>query len=199
MQTAPLDPTLIDAFGEQGFVIVPDLLDSEDLESFAPHVDAGGARRNAGDTREFSKKSRYEQCFQQCINLWEDCPEVRPLTFHPRLARAAAELLVVAVQRPQTFVSKVDFVTTPGERVRHVVSTLGRFERREGVLVLVAAFESAGRDREDALERIRAGCGFELRVADELAWLARASREELATLRIFDPERAFLGRPGAAS
>merc|ERR1712034_49115 len=37
---------------------------------------------------------------------------------------AAAELLVVAVQRPQTFVSKVDFVTTPGERVRHVVSTL---------------------------------------------------------------------------
>lgn len=112
---------------------------------------------------------------------------------------AAAELLVVAVQRPQTFVSKVDFVTTPGERVRHVVSTLGRFERREGVLVLVAAFESAGRDREDALERIRAGCGFELRVADELAWLPRASREELATLRIFDPERAFLGRPGAAS
>ena len=52
MQTAPLDPTLIDAFGEQGFVIVPDLLDSEDLESFAPHVDAGVARRNAGDTRE---------------------------------------------------------------------------------------------------------------------------------------------------
>ena len=112
---------------------------------------------------------------------------------------AAAELLVVAVQRLQTFVSKVDFVTTPGERVGHVVSTLGRFERREGFLVLVAAFESAGRDREDVLERIRARCGFELRVADELAWLPGASREELATLRIFDPERAFLGRPGAAT
>ena len=71
--------------------------------------------------------------------------------------------------------------------------------RREGVRGRGAAFARAGRDREDALERIRAGCGFELRVADELAWLPRASREELATLRIFDPERAFLGRPGAAS
>ena len=112
---------------------------------------------------------------------------------------AAAELLVVAVQRKQTFVPKVDFVTTPGARVRFVVSTLGRFERREGSLVLVAAFESADRDRATALEQIRARCGFELRVADELAWLPAASRDEVATLRIFDPERAFLGRPGTAS
>ena len=64
-------------------------------------------------------------------------------------------------------------------------------------LVLVAAFESADRDRATALEQIRARCGFELRVADELAWLPAASRDEVATLRIFDPERAFLGRPGA--
>ena len=96
METAPLDPALIGRFQEQGFVVVPDLLDHAEVEAFAPHVDAGVARRGANDTREFSQKSRYEQCFQQCINLWEDCPEVRPLTFHPRLARAAAELLGVA-------------------------------------------------------------------------------------------------------
>jgi len=112
---------------------------------------------------------------------------------------AAAELVVVAVQRTQTFVPRVDFVTTPGERVRHVVSTLGRFERREGSLVLVALFEDEARDTADALEHIRARCGFELRVADDLARLPAARPDEVATLRIFDPERAFLGRPGTAA
>ena len=90
-------------------------------------------------------------------------------------------------------------MTTPGERVRNVVSNLGRFERREGSLVLVAAFEPPGTDRADALEQIRARCGFEVRVADEVRWLPAASREEVATLRIFDPERAFLGKPGTSS
>ena len=33
------------------------------------------------------------------MNLWEDCPDVRPLTFHPRLGQAAAELLGVDVIR----------------------------------------------------------------------------------------------------
>jgi ectoine hydroxylase-related dioxygenase (phytanoyl-CoA dioxygenase family) len=35
----------------------------------------------------------------QCMNLWEDHPEVRPLTFHPRLGQAAAELLRVPTIR----------------------------------------------------------------------------------------------------
>ena len=33
------------------------------------------------------------------MNLWEDCPDVRPLTFHPRLGQAAAELLGVDAVR----------------------------------------------------------------------------------------------------
>ncbi len=114
------------------------------------------------------------------------------------LANAALELLVVAVQRKTTFVDRVDFVTTPGDRVRRVVSTLGCFDRRDGELVLTGAFQSAGSTREDVVERIRERCGFPLRVADDLAFLPAATGRELATLRVFDPDRAFLGKAGGS-
>ena len=58
---------------------------------------SGDRRRAAtdarGDMRRLAEKSRYQQSFLQCMNLWEDRPDVRPLTFHPRLGQAAAELL----------------------------------------------------------------------------------------------------------
>src|SRR5581483_11387562 len=38
-------------------------------------------------------KSLYEQSFIQCQYLWEDCPDVRPLMFHPRLGEALGALL----------------------------------------------------------------------------------------------------------
>jgi hypothetical protein len=55
-------------------------------------------------------------------------------------------------------------------------------------------FESAGESSEAIVEQIRARCGWPLRIADELTWLPRATQEELATLRVFDPARSFLGK-----
>jgi len=112
------------------------------------------------------------------------------------LANASSEILIVAVQRKGTFRERVDFVTSPGARVATVVSTMGIFEKPRGdsELVLTAAFQSAGASREEVVEKIRARCGFELRVAKELAWLAPASEDELALLRVFDPARSFLGK-----
>ena len=53
-----------------------------------------------GTTRAtLAEKSRYEQSFTQCQNLWEDSPDVRPLSFHPRIAGTAARLLGVDVVR----------------------------------------------------------------------------------------------------
>lgn len=51
------------------------------------------ARRKAADTRTLEEKSRYEQSFLQCQNLWEDNADVRPLTFHRRLGEVAAALI----------------------------------------------------------------------------------------------------------
>jgi ectoine hydroxylase-related dioxygenase (phytanoyl-CoA dioxygenase family) len=81
------------AFAQQGFVVAPDLLTDDELAMYGAAVDAAVERRQAHDSRTLDEKTRYEQSFQQCLNLWEDCPAVAPLTFHPRLAEAAAQLL----------------------------------------------------------------------------------------------------------
>jgi ectoine hydroxylase-related dioxygenase (phytanoyl-CoA dioxygenase family) len=94
-----LTPRLVDNFRRDGFVVVPDLLTPDELARYGDAVDAAVARRNAHDARALADKSRYEQSFVQCQNLWEDSPDVRPLTFHPRLGEAAARLLGVDAVR----------------------------------------------------------------------------------------------------
>jgi ectoine hydroxylase-related dioxygenase (phytanoyl-CoA dioxygenase family) len=83
----------VEAFRRDGFVVVDGLLGDDELDRLAPAVSDAVARRKAADTRTLEEKSRYEQSFLQCQNLWEDNVEVRPLTFHPRLGEAAAALI----------------------------------------------------------------------------------------------------------
>lgn len=98
-RTTLLDPALVDAFERDGYVVIPDILDHDELDRYGALVTAAVRARNAGDDTPLAEKSRYQQSFIQCMNLWEDHPEVRPLTFHPRLGQAAAELLGVPAIR----------------------------------------------------------------------------------------------------
>lgn len=84
---------LIDRFRHDGFVVVPDVFSSAELDDFGPAVDAAVADDMSADSRTLAEKSRYEQSFQQCLYLWTRYEGVRPLTCHPRLAHAAAQLL----------------------------------------------------------------------------------------------------------
>lgn len=86
-------PDLVAAFRSDGFVVVPDLLTTAELDRFGSAVTRAVHRRKAADRRTLDEKSRYEQSFIQCQNLWEDFPDVRPLTFHPKVSQAAAQLL----------------------------------------------------------------------------------------------------------
>ena len=90
-----LDPALRARFERDGFVVVPDLLLPDELRRLGAAVDASVARRKRNDTRSLAEKSRYEQSFLQCINLWEEDEVVRELSFHPRVLAAAAALLGV--------------------------------------------------------------------------------------------------------
>jgi ectoine hydroxylase-related dioxygenase (phytanoyl-CoA dioxygenase family) len=81
-----------EAFARDGFVLVPDLLDAAELDHFGRIADAAVAARTRA-YRPLAERSRYEQSFLQCINLWEDHPEMRRLTFHPRICATAAGLL----------------------------------------------------------------------------------------------------------
>ena len=88
-----VDEEMVSEFAENGFVVVPDLVTPEELDRYQAAVRAAVASRKAHDHRALAERSVYEQSFVQCQNLWEDFPDVRPLTFHPRLAQAAAELI----------------------------------------------------------------------------------------------------------
>lgn len=87
----------VSAFQTNGFVVTQGLLgDSSDIQRYRHAVDAAVASRTAGDTRTLSERTRYERSFVQCMRLWETDPAVAQLTFHPKLAQAAAELLGVS-------------------------------------------------------------------------------------------------------
>ncbi len=90
---------LVEDFQRDGFVVVPGLLGADELARYGAAVDEGVARRSRNDTRTLTEKSRYEQSFVQCQNLWEDCADVRPLDFHPMIAGTAARLLGVDAVR----------------------------------------------------------------------------------------------------
>ena len=96
---ATLTPQLVDDFRRDGFVVVPGLLSADELRRYGSAVDDAVTRRSRADTRSLVQKSRYEQSFIQCQNLWEDSPGVRPLTFHPLVAETAARLLGVDAVR----------------------------------------------------------------------------------------------------
>lgn len=90
---AVVDDELVERFDREGYVVVPDLLTDAELAHYQGAVREAVTRRRARDRRSLAERSDYEQSFVQCQNLWEDFDQVRPLTFHPRVAEAAAELI----------------------------------------------------------------------------------------------------------
>src|SRR5262249_27441637 len=92
-------PEQVDAFERDGFVVIDGLLTDAELSHYEDGVTAAVAHRKRNDRRALDQKSLYEQSFHQCINLWEDRTDVRPLTFHPKLGEAAATLLRVPAVR----------------------------------------------------------------------------------------------------
>jgi hypothetical protein len=96
---AGVDAGHIEAFERDGFVVVDGLLTDRELESYGAAVDACVGRRQAYEQRPLEERSRYQQSFVQCMNLWEEDETVRGLTFHPLVARAAADLLRVPAVR----------------------------------------------------------------------------------------------------
>ena len=94
-----VDEALVRRFAGDGYVVVPDLLSPAELDRYQVAVRGAVASRKVHDRRTLAERSVYEQSFLQCQNLWEDFDDVRPLTFHPRVAQAAAELLGAAAVR----------------------------------------------------------------------------------------------------
>jgi hypothetical protein len=116
------------------------------------------------------------------------------------ICSAASEVIVTALSGKNRLVENIDYITSPGDRVKALVTDSGVFEKAPGKsgLVLRAYFEKPGKTEEEILEDIRQNCGWPL-VTDGPRSFPTPSEDELKLLRVLDPRRQFLGKkPGGA-
>lgn len=103
------------------------------------------------------------------------------------VASVAAENVIVATLTPQRTVEECSYITSPGTTVHALVTDLGTFEKRAGVLQLVALAPGA------TFEQVQELCGWELEPpAHDLPVLPDVTMDEVATLRRWDPNGWFL-------
>ncbi len=112
------------------------------------------------------------------------------------VASRADEVVVVATLTRRRAVGEVPYVTSPGERVRALVTDLGRFEKDEGGEFVLCAVAPGAGSTEDRAAEIAARCGWDLRVAPGLVELGPCDPADVAALRTWDPLGRFL-RPDA--
>jgi glutaconate CoA-transferase, subunit B len=105
------------------------------------------------------------------------------------IALHAQRILIIAKLSPRTFPERVDFVTSPGQRVTRVITDKGVLEpdgpHRE--LVLTALYP--GVQESD----VKAGVGWKLRTRAHLECVDPPTTGELELLReVLDPKRLYL-------
>ncbi|MEJ2890341.1 CoA-transferase [Actinomycetospora aeridis] len=109
------------------------------------------------------------------------------------IVTGADETLVVGTMSPRRFVADTDYITSPGDRVRAVVTDLGVLEKLGGELIL-AAVAPGPEPRQERIEHARARCGWALKTADHVRDLREVGPDDVEALRSFDPDGLFLGR-----
>jgi glutaconate CoA-transferase subunit B len=105
------------------------------------------------------------------------------------IAIHAQRILIVAKLSPRAFPERVDFVTSPGQRVAKVITDKGVFERDEanGELILTALYP--GVEASD----VKNSVGWALRSRTRLDQVAPPAREDLRLLReVLDPKGLYL-------
>jgi glutaconate CoA-transferase, subunit B len=105
------------------------------------------------------------------------------------IAIHAQRILIVAKLSPRAFPERVDFLTSPGQRVAKVITDKGVLERdgTDGELVLTALYPGVG------VADVQAGVGWPLRARSKLGRLDAPTAAELQLLRdVLDPKRLYL-------
>jgi glutaconate CoA-transferase, subunit B len=98
----------------------------------------------------------------------------------PEIATGVRDVFVLLRQTLRTFVDRLDFTTSVGERVRAVVTDLGILEPVDGELTLVRVHPGVTADIA------RAATGWSLRVADDLRETEPPTTAELTALRALE-------------
>lgn len=117
------------------------------------------------------------------------------------IASAASEMLVTVTHGRRRLVERVEHVTSPGNRVRTVVTSCAVLTRESAEQPLRLSFVIAPESVtiEEAVAQACADCGWALDVAENVTRVSPPTQEELAMIRAFDPDRVFLGARGEKS
>ena len=104
------------------------------------------------------------------------------------IAIHAQRILIISKLSPRAFPERVDFVTSPGQRVKRVITDKGVLEPDEtGELVLTGLYPGVEGGE------VQAGVGWKLRSVPRLARLDPPTAVELQLLRdVLDPQRRYL-------
>lgn len=147
------------------------------------------------------------------INTTVIGPYEAPITRLPgsggacEIAINAREIFVIVRQNRRSFVDRIDFRTSPGnrggatnaERVRREQGWIGRGPSVVVTDLGIYHFDHAGEMRLDALhpgvtlDQVRDAMAWEPRVARDLATTPPPTPEELRLVRELDPEGAYAG------
>jgi glutaconate CoA-transferase, subunit B len=95
----------------------------------------------------------------------------------PEIATGCAEVVVIAPHSKRTFVDKLDFKTTRGDRTTLVITDLGVLEPVDGELTLTTLHPGV------TVDQVREATGWELQVAGNLQVSEAPTAEELSALR----------------
>lgn len=95
----------------------------------------------------------------------------------PEIAIGCAEVVVIVPHSRRTFVDRLDFLTTTGERTTSVITDLGVLEPEDGELVLTQLHPGV------EVGEAREATGWELRVARDLRVSEPPTEVELGALR----------------
>jgi acyl CoA:acetate/3-ketoacid CoA transferase alpha subunit len=104
----------------------------------------------------------------------------------------ADETLVIGTMSRRRFVEDCSYVTSPGHRVHAVVTDLGTLTMQNGDLVLTHIAPGPG-PLTERIAHVRAHCGWDLTISNDLQELPPVTPEDVQRLRSFDRTGLFLG------
>jgi acyl CoA:acetate/3-ketoacid CoA transferase alpha subunit/acyl CoA:acetate/3-ketoacid CoA transferase beta subunit len=108
------------------------------------------------------------------------------------VATGADEIIVITQHAKNRLPDAVSYITAPGHRVSVIVTSEVVLERRGDEFILTRTLGEA--PPAEVVPRARERIGWPVRVAREVRPVPPAAREDLATLRGFDPTGIFLRR-----
>jgi acyl CoA:acetate/3-ketoacid CoA transferase alpha subunit/acyl CoA:acetate/3-ketoacid CoA transferase beta subunit len=106
----------------------------------------------------------------------------------------AKEIVVIASHETLRLVEEVPYITVPGDRVSKLVTDEAVFEKVDGELVPTKHLFHTGVPEGEIWEHLSKKTGWKIGVPRPLTNMVEPNREEIQLLRLFDPDRYFLGK-----